>query len=188
MSPHLKNKPDMHVCWSHGKESGPWGTKLKTLADQALGLGFDVASLDYRGMDDPDKRAEKLLAHCRSIDLPLILAGSSMGGYVAVKAAASIPVKGLFLLAPALAWPGRDLTDTPVLADHIAIVHGWRDDILPLRHSFRFAESRRAELHLIDGDHRLRENIEELKRSFQAFLMKIRSQHRSGMDFSGDGQ
>jgi hypothetical protein len=46
------------VCFSHGQESGPWGTKIRALADVA----HAVESLDYQGMADPQARARKLSA------------------------------------------------------------------------------------------------------------------------------
>lgn len=50
----------MKVIFSHGKESGPWGTKIKLLAEIAKLQGFDVDSIDYSGIDDPEQRVQKL--------------------------------------------------------------------------------------------------------------------------------
>jgi hypothetical protein len=36
------------VVFSHGKESGPWGSKIRTLANVAERLGAQVLSVDYR--------------------------------------------------------------------------------------------------------------------------------------------
>ena len=36
------------VIFSHGKESGPWGSKIRALADVAERLGAQVMSVDYR--------------------------------------------------------------------------------------------------------------------------------------------
>ncbi|MBU2550399.1 MAG: alpha/beta fold hydrolase [Proteobacteria bacterium] len=162
-----------HVCWSHGKESGPWGAKITALADVAREMGLEADSLDYRGMLDPEARAARLEAHCRSITAPIILAGSSLGGYVAATAAGRVAARGLFLLAPALHLPGIASRDDVPPAPFITIVHGWRDDVIPPEHSFDYARRFRAELHLIDGDHRLKENIEELKRYFSVFLQRV---------------
>ncbi|MBW1711360.1 MAG: alpha/beta fold hydrolase [Deltaproteobacteria bacterium] len=153
---------EIYVCWSHGKESGPWGTKLAAMVEVARNMGFEADSLDYRGMYDADKRVEKLIAHCKTINKPLVLAGSSMGGHVSARAAGELKVEGLFLLAPALSWPGFEKPDFVLKTDRVTIVHGWGDTIIPPETSIRFARKYRAALHLIDGDHRLRENIEEL--------------------------
>src|ERR1700710_3032760 len=41
------------VVFSHGKESGPWGSKITAMAAVARGLDLEVESVDYRGMEDP---------------------------------------------------------------------------------------------------------------------------------------
>ncbi len=164
------------VCFSHGKESGPWGTKIAAMADLARDRGLAVESLDYRGMDDPAERVAKLAAYCRGIDRPLVLVGSSMGGHVAASASAQLPeVWGLFLIAPAFYMPGyEELTPEPA-ARRITIVHGWRDDVVPAANSIRFAAQHRAGLHLIDGDHRLTEQVFEINRFFDWFLDDVTS-------------
>lgn len=160
-----------YVCFSHGKESGPWGTKIAAMADLARDRGLAVESLDYQGMNDPAARVDKLVAHCALLDRPLVLVGSSMGGHVAAAASAHLPgVQGLFLMAPAFFVPGYEsLTPVP-RAGRITIVHGWRDDVVPAAHSIRFAAQYRANLHLIDGDHRLTEHIFDINRFFDWFL------------------
>lgn len=160
-----------YVCFSHGKESGPWGSKIAAMADLARDRGLTVESIDYRGMDDPAARVDKLVAHCAPLDRPLVLVGSSLGGHVAAAASARLPgVQGLFLLAPAFFMPGYE-EHTPVpAARRLAIVHGWRDDVVPPANSIRFAAQHRAALHLIDGDHRLSDKIFEINRYFDWFL------------------
>jgi len=160
-----------YVCFSHGKESGPWGAKIAAMADLARDRGLDVESIDYRGMDDPRERVAKLVAHCRPLERPLALVGSSMGGHVAAAASMELEqVRGLFLLAPAFFMPGYEQYTPSPKAGRITIVHGWRDDIVPPENSVRFAREHRANLHLVDGDHRLSEHIFEINRFFDWFL------------------
>jgi len=161
----------LYVCFSHGKESGPWGTKIAAMADLARDRGLGVESLDYRGMDDPSARVDKLVAHCENIARPLVLVGSSMGGHVAAAASLRLPqVRGLFLIAPAFYVPGYEaLTPEPTVS-RITIVHGWQDTVIPPAHSMRFAAHFRSTLHLIDGDHRLGDRIFEINRFFDWFL------------------
>src|ERR1700674_944429 len=75
------------VVFSHGKESGPWGSKITAMAAVVRDLNLGVESVDYRGMDDPAQRVEKLLAVARELQGPIALVGSSMGGHVAAAAA-----------------------------------------------------------------------------------------------------
>ena len=83
------------VCFSHGKESGPWGSKIKRLAKVAERCGFAVESIDYRGLVDPDERVAKLLAWRPAVGGRLVFVGSSMGSYVAAAIVAMNEVKGL---------------------------------------------------------------------------------------------
>jgi pimeloyl-ACP methyl ester carboxylesterase len=160
-----------YVCFSHGKESGPWGSKIAAMAELARDRGLEVESLDYRGMDDPAARVAKLVAYCKPLQKPLVLVGSSMGGHVAAAASAQLgDVRGLFLIAPAFYMPGYEALTPVPRAARITIVHGWRDDVVPVDNSIRFARERNAGLHLIDGDHRLTDHIFEINRFFDWFL------------------
>lgn len=161
------------VVFSHGQESGPWGTKIKAMADQVRSMGCRVESIDYQGIADPTDRVTKLLAACKDIDAPLILVGSSMGGHVATAAAQPVNAIGLFVLAPAYYMEGFEAL-TP-LAPNIptVIVHGWHDDIVPVENSIRFARDCAATLHIVDGDHRLTENIDEINVYLQRFVNEL---------------
>lgn len=161
------------VHFIHGKESGPWGLKIQRLAKIADVQNYEVASLDYADLADADKRVERLL-DANPVSENLILVGSSMGGYVATIASQQLVPKGLFLMAPAFSLPGyyEESYPTPK-AEKITIVHGWRDDIIAPSSSFRFAELYRAQLHLINGDHRLHDAIEVIEALFKLFLDDI---------------
>ena len=80
-----------HVVFSHGKESGPWGSKIRALAAVATAAGWAVDSIDYQGMADPAARVAKLVAVGRSAAGPLVLVGSSLGGHVCTAAALQLP-------------------------------------------------------------------------------------------------
>ncbi|MBN8110567.1 YqiA/YcfP family alpha/beta fold hydrolase, partial [Vibrio vulnificus] len=81
--------------FSHGKESGPWGSKIKRLASTAERFGYQVDSIDYTDMLDPDLRVERLLNVLSGIEEEVTLVGSSMGGYVSLVASESVATKGL---------------------------------------------------------------------------------------------
>ena len=74
--------------------------------DAFIALGFQEESLDYTGIEDPETRVAMLDRRLADETSAVILAGSSMGGYVSTVAASKRPVSGLFLLAPALHMPG----------------------------------------------------------------------------------
>jgi len=161
------------VYFSHGKESGPWGDKIKRLAQVAEAKGFVVYSIDYSGIADPDQRVQKLLASYTSEPGCLILVGSSMGGYVATVASETLKPQGLFLMAPALYLPGFLNQDPIPRAGLTDIVHGWKDEVIPAEHSIRFAHKYGAQLHLIDGDHRLISQIPFIASVFSSFLDQV---------------
>ena len=163
------------VIFSHGQESGPWGTKIRAMADCVRDMGCEANSIDYQGIADPTERVRKLIDECSNIDAPLVLVGSSMGGHVATAASAPLSAAGLFVLAPAYYMPGyEELTPNPPGLP-TCIVHGWRDDVVPVENSIRFAKSCNAELHVLDGGHRLTENIDEINYYLRRFVEKIAS-------------
>lgn len=161
------------VVFSHGKDSGPWGTKISAMADLARDRGFAVESLDYRGLDEPRERVQKLVGFCRSLPHPPVLVGSSMGGHVAAAASPVVPVRGLFLIAPAFYMPGYEPMTPEPGCERISIVHGWGDEVVPAANSVRWAAEHGAELHLIPGDHRLTERLDRVLCLFADFLSRL---------------
>ena len=163
----------MKVIFSHGKESGPWGTKIKHLARIAKECGCDVNSIDYQGIDDPDVRVKKLIEFSNSQKDDYILVGSSMGGYVSIIAASQLKAKGVFLMAPALYMPGYENKAYALTQANVSVVHGWNDEIIPWKHSLRFADKNHSAYHLLKSDHRLINVLDDIGNLFQAYLAKV---------------
>lgn len=162
------------VVFSHGQESGPWGTKIQNLSVVAARRGFEVKSIDYRGLADPEDRLARLR---EQVDpkRPLVLVGSSMGAYVSARASNELDVTGLFLLAPAFGLDRYGLDPSPKWrARRASIVHGWNDDVVPPEPVISLARERRASLHMLDDDHRLTASLPELCRLFDHFLENCR--------------
>lgn len=166
-------EPISPVCFSHGKESGPWGTKIRRLADEAEALGWPVESLDYRGMG-VDDRVARLAAWRDTCAVAPVLVGSSMGAHVALTQAER--ACGLFLMAPAVHMPGYE-SATPAAPPGVpmTIVHGWADEVVPVDGVLRYAREAGCTLHLLPGDHRLLEQLDLLAALFRAFLQALRS-------------
>jgi pimeloyl-ACP methyl ester carboxylesterase len=162
------------VVFSHGKESGPWGTKITAMAAVARDLNLGVESVDYRGLDDPAQRVEKLLSVGRGLPGPLVLVGSSMGGHVASAAASRLDTAALFLLAPAFYMPGFEAYTPQEVTVPTAIVHGWHDDIVPVANSIRWAREHRATLHILDSNHRLEDQVGTISILLRNFLVALR--------------
>lgn len=161
------------VYFSHGQESGPWGSKIKSMAATVQALGCRAESVDYQGIADPTDRVNKLIAACSSVAEPLVLVGSSMGGHVATAAAAEVGAVGLFVLAPAYYMPGYESLTPAAPAMPIAIVHGWNDDVVPVENSIRFARECQASLHILDAGHRLTSRIDDINSLLTRFIENL---------------
>ena len=162
-----------YVVFSHGKDSGPWGAKISALAGIAQAEGYEVESVDYRGLDDPQLRVTRLLSYCREFQGRLVLVGSSLGGHVSAAGSRLLRAAGLFLMAPAFYMPGyEELTPQPA-ACPLTIVHGWHDDVVPVEHSIRYAREHGATLHLLDTDHRMQDQVREIGYYFEYFLVSL---------------
>ena len=162
----------MKVYFSHGKESGPWGTKIKRLAKIAESTGCAVESIDYRDLMDPDQRVERLQQVLAKEEDSFLLVGSSMGGYVSLVTSAAVNAKAIFLMAPALYMPDYEGQQYRSRSSHIEIVHGWSDDVIPVEHSIRYAKEADCTLHLISGDHGLNDSLEVVADLFMQFIQR----------------
>lgn len=161
----------MKVIFSHGKESGPWGTKIRFLANIAEQMGCQIQSIDYSDTLDPEKRVERLMQAIPKDDPEVLLVGSSMGGYVSLVTALQHKVRGVFLLAPAVAMPGYKVQSYPVSCP-VTCVHGWQDEIIPAENILNFAKQLNITLHLIPGDHRLNDSLKAVGVLFKQFLFE----------------
>jgi alpha/beta superfamily hydrolase len=161
------------VVFSHGKESGPWGKKITAMAAVVRGLGHAVESVDYRGIDDPGARVEKLVAVASQLPGPLILVGSSMGGHVSASAAPQLHPRALFLMAPAFYMQGFEAYTPQDVACPTVIVHGWHDDIVPVENSIRWAREHEGTLHVLNSDHRLEDRLDAICALLQNFLAEL---------------
>jgi predicted alpha/beta hydrolase family esterase len=161
-----------HIVFSHGKESGPWGSKIKSMAEHAKNHG-EIHSVDYQDLISPDDRAERLVKHLESLNGDIILVGSSMGGYVSTVASSQVDVAGLMLLAPAFYLDGYGIQEPVTACKHVSIVHGWGDDVVAYENSVRFGLQHKAELKLVNDGHRLANSQTLLNSTLIALLAKV---------------
>lgn len=162
------------VIFSHGKESGPWGSKIAALAQAAVNAGANVASIDYSDQPDPDLRVKRLLSYEKPPHDKLILVGSSMGAYVSTVASEELHPDGLFLLAPALYMKGYTVQNLKPVAKHTQVIHGLNDDIVPIAHSRLFVKTHpTVNLLEIEGDHRLMAALPLITGVFETWLKKV---------------
>ena len=169
----------MKIYFAHGKESGPYGNKIKEMMKISQELWCSPISIDYRDCKTADERVSKLLNLLKEEKEEYILVGSSMGGYTSLVAAGNSNTKGVFLLAPALYTDeysdikGEYQIQEYKNIDNVNIVHGYNDDVIPFKYSLKYAEQSKSNLLLVDGDHRLESSLEEVLRYYESFLKKI---------------
>jgi pimeloyl-ACP methyl ester carboxylesterase len=172
-----------------GYRSDMTGTKVLALEAEARVAGQAMLRLDYSGHGESggafedgsiSRWRQDVLALIDSVTSgPLLLVGSSMGGWLALLAALARPgrVIGLVLIAPApdfTRW-GADIDMSPAfiadgeancvlqadipIACPVRLLHGQQDEAVPWQLSLELAEKLRSndvQLTLIkDGDHRL---------------------------------
>ena len=171
-----------HCILSHGFESGPDATKVAALADAAERLGWTAERPDYTDLDakreisplgDVAARIERLqrLATDAASRGPLVLAGSSLGAWIAGHVSLQVPVAGLFLMAP----PVRLDAAHPLQAAEVplSVVHGWDDELIPAADVVGWTCARRGRLLLVDDTHRLSAHVEASADAFAALLQTL---------------
>ena len=161
------------ICFNHGGKSEPWGEKFRYLAEIGKSKGFAVESIDYTDISNPDRRVEKLVDSFPMSIEQLILVGSSMGGYVAAVASEKLHPAGLFLLAPAFFISDYAIQCPTPYSNLTTLVHGWKDEVIPVENSIRFAKYFDAQLHILNDGHRLLRSIPIIPSLFSVFLEQI---------------
>jgi alpha/beta superfamily hydrolase len=99
------------------------------------------------------------------------LAGSSLGAWIAGWVSLQVPVAGLFLMAPPIRLDAAHPLDAARVPT--SIVHGWNDELIPASQVVDWAQERRAQLLLVDDDHRLSRHAATSANAFAALLEAI---------------
>jgi predicted esterase len=162
-----------YIVFSHGQDGEPWGGKITAMAGIARKHALSIESVDYRGMDDPAVRVQRLLEVCSGLPGPMLLVGSSLGAHVSASVSTQVSTRGMFLLAPAFFMPGYEQYTPAPAQCPMMIVHGWNDEVVPVENSIRYAKQYKATLHIIDSDHRLTANINEICGLLDGFLKRV---------------
>ncbi len=164
---------DSLLVMSHGLDSSPQARKIQWLTPLATAAGWRVLAPDY-GDGDAAARIDQLVAAVEEARPErCALSGSSMGGVVSVLAAQRLSVCGLFLMVPAVYWPGYETLDYSVEVPVLEVVHAWHDDVVPLDRVQRWAESHQAPLHILNDGHRLENSRGSLELLFGHFVRRL---------------
>ncbi|TNE51226.1 MAG: alpha/beta hydrolase [Deltaproteobacteria bacterium] len=161
----------MSLLFCHGLESGPHGRKYHALCD----AGLAVESPDFQGMVLAE-RVKKLVQLLQARQEPQFLVGSSYGGITAVLASMQlveqgVPIGGILLLAPALSIdePPASQTELRAVAP-TTLIHGRRDDVVPLQVSRDYAAQQGVTLIEVEDDHRLAGSLERIVQETRLLL------------------
>ena len=171
-----------HCILAHGFESGPDATKVTALDAVAQRLGWSCERPDFTDLDarreisalgDVPARLHRLLDLARAAALrgPLVLAGSSLGAWIAGRVSLQVPVAGLFLMAPPIVLDAAHRLEAAQVPT--AIVHGWDDELIPVADVIAWAQARCARLLLVDDSHRLSRHVDASADAFAALLASL---------------
>jgi len=171
-----------HCILCHGFESGPDATKVTALADVAGRLGWTHERPDFTDLDalrdkgplgDVAARLQRLLELSRlaSAGGPLVLAGSSLGAWIAGRVSLQVAVAGLFLMAPPIVLDPQHPLDAARVPT--SIVHGWHDELIPATDVVAWSRARAARLLLVDDSHRLSAHVQASADAFAALLSDL---------------
>ena len=171
-----------HCILAHGFESGPDALKVTALAEVAERLGWTHERPDFTDLDarrdlgqlgDVRGRLQRLLEIARAAAEkgPVVLAGSSLGSYIAAQVSLQVPTRALFLMVPPTKMgplPALDAAAVP-----ISIVQAWHDELIPAADVIAWAQARSARLLLVDDGHRLGAHVEAASRAFAELLQNL---------------
>ena len=158
----------MRLCFFHGLESSPNGTKSTLLRQHYPNCWIPEL---------PPHIFKRIEIVETGMDEPMMVTGSSLGGLTAVMYAMKHPamVKGMVLLAPAvgsidgisiMADKEEGLLESLFIPENIptAIIAGTRDELIPLvairALVQRSPQPDRIKLYEVDDDHMLHESLD----------------------------
>ncbi|MEX0331461.1 MAG: hypothetical protein AB3N64_08575 [Puniceicoccaceae bacterium] len=159
-----------------GGSGDPNSPKIKCLSNVAVQKGIEYILPDWRYLPcDPEPRLKDLEERTDQKFESLVLAGSSLGGYVCSVYAHKRKVDGLFLLTPILGKDGyKDDSPKPMSEDTV-IIAASEDEYTNAKDVIAFAKTINASLHLLSGNHSLENHSEFIAREFGAFIDRIKS-------------
>ncbi|MGH8630180.1 MAG: alpha/beta hydrolase, partial [Burkholderiales bacterium] len=131
---------------------------IQTLAKAFFSLGFAALRFNFRGVgrsegvfdngrgEIEDVIAVAQYARTRFGGVDLALAGFSFGGYVAAQAARTLRPAKLVLVAPAV-----NLYALPPVQSATLVVHGEKDDVVPLKDLLAWARPQQLPVTVLPG-------------------------------------
>jgi pimeloyl-ACP methyl ester carboxylesterase len=186
----------MKVCFLHGLDSSPTGTKATLLRKHVNGCWIPEL---------PPGSAERIRLLEQEVCEPMLFVGSSLGGLTAILYAMRHPEKvlGLVLLAPAVGTLIPDLfteEEKAMMASTVilpgipaTVIAGMRDEVVPLTAIQAFVDRspdpERIRLAEVDDDHdlhhsldRMLEAIEQIREEIPATFLRRQESRQKKQD------
>jgi hypothetical protein len=189
--------PIITVIYSHGRHGSPWyGFKIEALRPVALKMGINMISIRYPEDLSVEEMEEKLFSVIKDdVNIPgdLVFLSSSRGAYITTRISKMVSdffknepdrfdddkklprrqLLGQFLIAPAFYikpdyYP--DQNPTPLNGLKTTIIHGFDDTVIDCDNSIAFAKKFKSQLYLVNGEHRLNSQRDQLCLFFEHFL------------------
>lgn len=128
------------------------------------GVGASAGEYAHGEGEAEDMLAVERFIAARFEPLPLVLAGFSFGAYVQAKIAREVAAKQLILVAPAL-----NLFSFDALAAPARVIHGARDELVPLTLVETWTRAHEIPLQIIVGaDHYFHRHLNQLAEAVAA--------------------
>jgi alpha/beta superfamily hydrolase len=150
------------VCHPHPQHGGTLDNKVvQTLARAFVQLGYRALRFNFRGVVDSQGAwsegagevddALAVVAGCRERDEALVLAGFSFGAYVASQAAARLAAEGNSAERLVLLGTAASRFDVAAVPADTLVIHGERDDVVPLSAVLDWARPQSLPVTVIPG-------------------------------------
>lgn len=165
------------VAHPHPLHGGSLDNKVvQTIADTLFDLGYVAVRPNFRGVGQSEGsyghgkgEVQDMLATAAFVlpkypDLPLLLAGFSFGAYVQCQVCQTLSPQRVVLVGPAV-----NLFEFGTAPPGVTIIHGEKDELVPLGAVQAWAAPRSIALTVIAGaDHFFHRKLSELKRTLAA--------------------
>ncbi len=149
------------ICHPNPQQGGTLDNKVaQTLARAMVQLGYRAVRLNFRGVGASEGTWDEgrgevddalaVIAAQREAGLPLVLCGFSFGAFVTAEAASRLPAdaKAQRLV---LVGPSTQRQQLPVVAPNSLVIHGEKDDVVPLSATLDWARPQSLPVVVIPG-------------------------------------
>lgn len=149
-------KSSYHVVYLPGKISSLKEGKSKLLRISCKELDCQYTVVNYKNYKSLKQKTLIATGIIEKIKSPLIICGSSLGGYIALKMSNRIKnIASMILFSPAINIDGYPKISEKIKINNIKIIHGYNDKVVPCKNVVDFCTANKIELRLLNDGHKL---------------------------------